>query len=233
MATASDFIKGALRLLGVVSSGGSPTSAETADGLLVLNEFIDSLSGSRLILHSTQTQTFTWTAGNASRTLGPAGNFVGTRPIQIDPATYVVDTTNNITIPIDFISADRYGAIQDKALSTNYPNCVWVNMTMPEITLTVYPVPTVDLQWNFVSPIPLTQPALSSTTITVPPIYARFFRYNLAVCLSSEFGIEAPPTVQRIAASTSRAIKRMNKLNLESVPNVPTDGRRADIIAGY
>lgn len=233
MATASDYITGALRLLGIVHSGGSPTSAETADGLLVLNEFIDSLSGSRLILHSTQTQTFTWTAGNASRTLGATGNFVGTRPIQIDPSTYVVDTTNNITIPIEFIDENRYGAIQDKSLATNYPNCVWVNMTMPNITLTVYPVPTVDLQWNFVSPVPLTQPALSSTTITVPPIYARFFRYNLAVCLSSEFGIEAPPTVQRIAASTSRAIKRMNKLDLECIPNVPTDGRRADIIAGY
>lgn len=233
MTTAADYIKGALRLLGIVNSGGSPTSAETADGLLVLNEFIDSLSGSPLILHSTQTQTFTWTAGNASRTLGPTGNFVGTRPISIDPSTYVVDTANNLTIPIEFIDENRYAAIQDKTLSTNYPNVLWVNMTMPDITLTVYPVPTVNLQWNFVSLVPLTQPALSSTTIVVPPAYQRFFRFNLAVHFAPEFGIEAPPTVQRIAAASSRAIKRMNKRDMESMPNVPTEGRKSDIIAGY
>lgn len=233
MATASDYITGALRLIGIVNSGGSPTSAETADGLLVLNELIDSMGTSRLLLHSTQTQTFTWGSGNASRTLGASGDFSGTRPIAIDKSTYYTDPASGLTYNPTFISEEEYNAHPLKTQTSPYPTELWVNMTYPNVTLTVYPVPTMDLSWKIVSVVEMTQPALSGTTIAVPPGYKKFLRYNLAVMLAAEFGMEAPPTVQRIAASSSRAIKRLNKPDMKMMPSVPVSGVKADIYAGY
>ena len=56
----------------------------------------------------------------------------------------------------------------------------------------------------------LAQSALLSTTLAFPPGYLRAFRYNLACELAAEFGVEPPPTVQRISMTAKRDIKRIN-----------------------
>jgi hypothetical protein len=56
----------------------------------------------------------------------------------------------------------------------------------------------------------LTQPADLATDIVVPPGYLRAFRYNLAVEIAAEFGVEPPPTVARIANASKRSLKSQN-----------------------
>ena len=89
--TAGDQINRALRLLGVLAEGETPSAATSQDALMALNQMIESWNTERLSVFVTQDQTFLWPAGFISRTLGPSGDFVGLRPILIDDATYYRD----------------------------------------------------------------------------------------------------------------------------------------------
>jgi hypothetical protein len=53
----------------------------------------------------------------------------------------------------------------------------------------------------------------------VPPGYLRAFRFNLAVEIAAEFGIEPPPNVARIAMAAKRTLKRIN--NPEDIMSLP------------
>lgn len=210
MATAGDQITGALRLIGMLAEGET-ASAETAnDALTALNQMLDSWSTERLSIYSTQDQVFTWPASTAEQTLGPSGDFVGLRPVLLDDSTYFKDPTNGISYAIKIVTQQQYNGIAVKTVTSTYPQVIWINMEMPDIRMVVYPVPTRALEWHFVSVEELTQPALLATELIVPPGYLRAFRFNLAVEIAAEFGIEPPRTVARIAMASKRNIKRIN-----------------------
>ncbi len=212
MATANDIINGALRLIGVLAEGETPSPETSNDSLTALNEMIESWSTERLAVYCTQDQVFTWPANTASRTLGPSGNFVGTRPILLDPATYFV-TTGGLSFPIQFINQMQYDGIALKTQTSTYPQVMFVNMTHPDIEMTVYPIATEALIWHFVSVQELAAPATLATTLAFPPGYKRAFRYNLACELAPEFGATPSTEVSRIAMYAKRNLKRINNPN--------------------
>lgn len=205
-----DQINGALRLLGVLAEGETP-SAETAnDALMALQQMIDSWNTERLAVFSTQDQVFTWPSGQRSRTLGPSGDFQGNRPILVDDATYFRDPQTNVSYGIKIINQQQYDGIAVKTVTSTYPQVIWVNMEYPNIDMYVYPVPLRALEWHFISVSELTKPANLGTNLVFPPGYLRAFRYNLACELAPEFGIEPSPQVQRIAMYSKRNLKRIN-----------------------
>jgi len=208
--TAGDQINGALRLLGVLAEGETPSAATSQDALTALNQMIDSWNTERLAVFSTQDQVFSWAPGLISRTLGPTGNFVGNRPILLDDSTYFKDPASGISYGIKIINQQQYDGIAVKTVTSTYPQVIWLNMSYPDIEMYVYPVPTKVLEWHFISVEELTQPALLSTVLAFPPGYLRAFRYNLACEFAPEFGIEPPPTVSRIAMASKRNLKRIN-----------------------
>ena len=90
-ATAGEIIKGALRLIGQLAEGEEPSAETMQDSITAINQMIQSWDIERLSVFSTQDQVFTWPANIASRTIGPTGDFVGNRPIEVDDATYFKD----------------------------------------------------------------------------------------------------------------------------------------------
>ena len=208
--TAGDQINGALRLLGVLAEGETPSAATSQDALNALNQMIDSWNTERLAVFSTQDQVFSWLPGFISRTLGPTGDFVGNRPILLDDSTYFKDPASGISYGIKIINQQQYDGIAVKTVTSTYPQVIWINMSYPDIEMYVYPVPTKTLEWHFVSVEELTQPALLSTALSFPPGYLRAFRYNLACEFAPEFGVEPSPTVTRIAMASKRNLKRIN-----------------------
>jgi len=217
--TAGDQINGALRLLGVLAEGETPSAATSQDALTALNQMIDSWNTERLATYSTQDQVFSWAPGLISRTLGPSGNFVGNRPILLDDSTYFRDPASGISYGIKIINQQQYDGIAVKTVTSTYPQVIWLNMNYPDIEMYVYPVPTKTLEWHFISVDELTQPALLSTPLAFPPGYLRAFRYNLACEFAPEFGIEPPPTVSRIAMASKRNLKRIN--NPDDIMSLP------------
>jgi hypothetical protein len=87
MTTANEQINGALRLLGVLAEGETPSASTSQDALATLNQMIDSWNTERLSVFSTQDQVKTWLPNQISNTLGPTGTLVGQRPILIDDST--------------------------------------------------------------------------------------------------------------------------------------------------
>jgi hypothetical protein len=217
--SANDQINRALRLLGVLAEGETPSAAVSQDALMALNQMIDSWNTERLAVFSTQDQVYLWPTSTIKRTLGPTGDFVGNRPVLIDDATYFRDPSTNVSFGIKLINQQQYDGIAVKTVTSTYPQVLWVNMTYPDIEMYIYPMPTRLLEWHFVSVEELTQPANLSTQILFPPGYLRAFTYNLACEIAPEFGVEPSPQVQRIAMYSKRDLKRIN--NPDDIMSMP------------
>ena len=232
--TANDQINGALRLIGMLAEGETPSAATSQDALSAMNQMIDSWSTERLSVFSTQDQTFLWSPGAIHRTLGPSGDFVGNRPILLDDSTYFLDPSNGISFGIKIINQQQYDGIAVKTVTSTYPQVMWINMDYPNIDMYVYPVPTKVLEWHFISVTELDQPASLSTTLAFPPGYLRAFKYNLACEIAAEFGIEPSPQVLRIAMASKRTLKRINNPDdIMSLPySIVATRQRFNIFAG-
>jgi hypothetical protein len=221
--TANDQINRALRLLGILAEGETPSAETSQDALVALNQMIDSWNTERLSVFNTIDQVFTWPAGEIQRHLGPngasLGGFDGIRPILLDDATYYRDPGTNVSFGIKFINQQQYDGIAVKTVTSTYPQVMWINMEYPSIQMTVYPKPTRDLEWHFISVQELDQPATLATEILFPPGYLRAFTYNLAMEFAPEFGVEPSPQVQRIAMTSKRNLKRIN--NPDDIMSMP------------
>jgi hypothetical protein len=208
--TAGDQINRALRLLGVLAEGETPSASMSQDALMALNQMIDSWNTERLSVFNTIDQTFLWPAGEIQRHLGPTGEFVGVRPVLLDDATYYRDPGTNVSFGIKFINQQQYDGIAVKTVTSTYPQVMWINMEYPNIQMTVYPKPTRELEWHFISVQELDQPATLDTQLAFPPGYLRAFTYNLAMEIAPEFGVEPSQQVTRIAMTSKRNLKRIN-----------------------
>jgi len=234
MATAGDQINGALRLLGILAEGETPSAETSQDALTALNQMVDSWNTERLAVYSTQDQVFSWPPNILSRTLGPTGDFVGNRPILMDDATYFKDPSNGISFGIKLINQQQYDGIAVKTVTSTYPQVMWINMNYPNIEMYVYPKPTKILEWHFISVDELTQPATLATELYFPPGYLRAFKYNLACEIAPEFGVEPSPQVSRIAMASKRNLKRINNPgDIMSLPySIVGTRQRYNIFAG-
>jgi len=234
MTTAGDQINGALRLLGVLAEGETPSAATSQDALFALNQMIDFWGTEKLSTFTTQEQVFSWLPGFVSRTLGPSGDFVGDRPVLMDDATYFVDASTGISYGIKLINQQQYDGIAVKNVTSTFPQVMWINTNYPNIDMHVYPVPTKVLEWHFISAAQLTQPATIATPLYFPPGYLRAFRYNLACELAPEFGVDPSATVSRIAMYSKRNLKRIN--NPDDIMSIPyaivSTRQRFNIFAG-
>ena len=219
MATAGDIINGSLRLIGQLAEGETPSSETAQDALNALNQMIDSWNTERLAVFSTIDQIETWPPGSRSRTFGPTGDIVGSRPVMIDDSTYFRDPASGISYGLKLINQQQYNGIAVKTVTSTYPQVMFVNNTYPDITMTVYPKPTRLLEWHFVSVQQLDKPATLNTTLSFPPGYLRAFKYNLAMEIANEFGVEPMPQVVRIAMTSKRNLKRIN--NPDDVMSMP------------
>lgn len=224
MTTAADQIKGGLRLIGQLAQGEEPDADTYADALTALNQMLDSWSTERLSIFCLQTQTFTWPSNTRVRTVGPTGQLVGLRPVLVDPSTFY--TFGNLRYNLAQVNVDQYNSIALIAATSTMPQVMYANMTMPDATLSLWPIPTSSIELSLVSVQELSQPATLTTELVVPPGYLKAYRYALAVEIATEFGIEPPPTVKRQADLSKRTIKRINNPDLQMGMPYSLVGRR-------
>ena len=232
--TAGDQINGALRLIGMLAEAEVPSAATSQDALSAMNQMIDSWSTERLSVFATQDQIYSWLPNLKTQTLGPSGDFIGNRPFDVDDSTYFRDPANGISFGIKIINQQQYNGIAVKTVTSTYPQVMWINYDYPNISMTVYPVPTKVLEFHIVSVTELIEPATLSTVMAFPPGYLRAFRYNLACEFAAEFGVEPPPTVARIAMASKRNLKRINNPgDIMSMPySIVATRQRFNIFAG-
>lgn len=207
MATAATIINRALRLLGRIGAGASGTTDEIADGLIALNAMIGAWRNDRLMCYAILDQSVTLASGNSTRTIGPTGSTVTTRPVHIESAYVVV---SNASYDVKVLTFEEYAAIPDKTATSEWPTKIYYAPDMPDGTIYNYPVPSGSSALHLLIWTVLAELASSSTTVSLPPGYEDALAFNLAIRIAPEYEREPSQTVIQMARETKAAIKRVN-----------------------
>jgi hypothetical protein len=209
--TFQEIINGALRSLGVIASGESPATEESADALTALNDMIASWSAIGLPIYFVSKDTVALT-GAASYTLP-------TRPTRIKSAAVLATNGTNMSVPV--VAAEDWAGVPDKTRTGIFAEALYCDFAYPTPSVYLTPKPTTGtLELYCYHPLPSTN-ALTDT-VTLPPGYQRALRFNLAVDLAGEYGRTASPELLSAAGESKAAITGLNALVLgEQTPAAP------------
>lgn len=220
MAAAIDIIKRAMRLSRVYDIGEEPSSDEAQDCFDALNAMLDSWSTERLMVYVNTTVDVSFGVGVSSKTVGPSGDVIAARPVQVTDATYI--TCNAVDYPIRLITQDEYNDLPLKTIQ-GVPTFLYVDTSMPNVTLKLFPVPSQDVTLHLVSQNTLTEFPDLTTDVAFPPGYEKALSYSLAQEIAPEFGVQLDPQVVKTAYTARKKIKRINTV-------VPVLDSPADIV---
>ena len=213
---ARDVVTRALQLIGVLDATEVGDAADLMTSLGTLNDMLDTWSTERLTILASTLEQFALTAGDGIYTVGPAGDMVTAVPVEVLDQSFV--TINGVDYPLQIITEQQYNSIGVK-YSQGIPTALFYRPGASLGTLTLWRVPSVAATLSLASWKPLTGFADLDTDYTFAPGYKRAMQYNLAVELCLVFARPVDPDIRRIAASSMRALKRMNAV----VPRLSID----------
>lgn len=228
MTAALDIITGAAKLIGVAYKSEALSADEAADGLVSLNDMLGEWSNDSLLIYSPTLEVFSLVSGTASYTIGSGQTFNTTRPITIKNAFVRL---SSVDYPLTIISTVEYNAIPVKATS-GPPEYLVYNNAYPAGTIKLYPTPTGGSLY-IESNKPFTSFAALTTTVDLPPGWNKALRYNLALEMAPEYGVE-PAALAIIVEQAKRskgALKRSTSANIP-MPLLSEFGGFVSILSG-
>lgn len=232
MSSAQTIIDRALRLIGAIASGESPTTAESNDGLTALNAMISSWQTEKLNVFAYVDTSFNLAAADNSYTVGPAGNFALTpRPQKIEQ---VFVTANGINYEVELIDYEKWNRIPDQTSDSDIPVYAYYEPTLTTGTLKLWPVPNTVYALHIITWTSLAELAAVGTSVSLPQGYERALAYNLAIELAPEYGSEPSQSVVAVAMDSKASIKRANQRPMLATPDLwgAVSGQRSNIYAG-
>jgi len=217
MASALDIFKDALGLTNAIGVGQELTDDEAQMCLRAANRMLDNWSTQGLAVYGLAEQTFNTVTSQATYTIGPAGNWVTTRPIRIDDTAYT--TYQSVSFPMSSMTQEEYDLIEYKTQPGVYATRYLFINDNPSGSITLWPVPNGVVQVTFSIDRVLTRLATLATTFTFPPGYEQAFVYNLAVVLGPQFGVQVSnyPDIKDIAMRSLGDIKKANSSQRQRV----------------
>jgi hypothetical protein len=229
MATASTICQDALKEIGVLAEGDTPTATMIDDAFRALNRLMELYSndGTFAYFASTVSQSLT---GQASFTVGPTGDNIDDRPIKIDTATVDRD---GITYPVTVIDNQKWDSIIYKANSGANTAYVYYEALMPNGVVHVWPVCTgVTLNIRVLNQV--VSFATTATTLTMPPGYEELLIKSLAVNIAPQYpACTLSPLTVKAATSAYKKISKINNV----IPTMAIDGnltnKRGGSLAGF
>lgn len=197
--TAQTLIKAALRSIGAIGTGRTPSAAELQDGLEAMQIMFRSWSARNIRLYYSVTDTVTMD-GSESYTIGSGGDVNTTRPSKITGARL----SDSI---ITLIGEKRYRelAAGGSGGETAY---LWYNPDYPLGLLYFWPRNNGTAYIDSLKP--LSDPALITSDVEFPPEYDEAIKYSLAVRMAPEYEKEASQTVKDLAISSLKTLEMKN-----------------------
>ena len=203
--TARATIQGALKLIGVLDPSETMQSADSDDGLTMLNNMVDSWNLERLNIY-TITEVVASFSG-AFATIGPAMTIATPRPVRLETASYRI---GGIDYNLQIVNYAEYDSISMKALASAYPEVMYYDANSPTGLVYVYPVPPASTQYRIQVQSQLVAFADLDTLYNLPQGYAKALMYALAIELAPLYQKEASTTVARVYVNAMRTLKRAN-----------------------
>lgn len=190
--TGLQLITGALITLEALDPTETPDATEAANALARLNDWIDAMATQDLLLYYLLRTVVPLTSGTASYTIGVGGVINVPRPVDIDHAALILDTSASPVqeIPIPVYTDQQWQGIGIKNLAGPYAGGIYFDHNWTTGLAKIFPLPIPNV--NSTSLVIYTPAALIEMTlagdVTFPPGYRRFLRYGLARELAPEFG---------------------------------------------
>lgn len=211
--TVSTLVQDAMFAAGVLGQDGTTQPEGDADQQLVLrflNRMIDAWSTETMMVYTTLQETLNLVANTAtySTSLFVSGNG---RPVAVQ-GLFV--RYAGVDYPIDMIDKSTYDSIGIKTVAA-IPQYCYYDPSMPQGTLSLYPVPYATMVAYVDCMRPLTGALTLASTVSLPPGYDSALVDCLAEVICRPFGMPVTPDIARAAKEARARIKRRNIVYVE------------------
>lgn len=204
--TPRKLIRGALLAGQCLDQNEDIDNEQMNDALDLLNEMLNDWSAQRILNHLVTQESFSLSSGTASYAIGDGAIWDTDRPHDIVSGFIREGSTD---YPLDAMTRDDYNETWNKSSGARptrfyyqptYPNgTVWFDHA-PTMSLTAY----LDLQKPVASITGL------DTALSLPTEYYKAIRYNLAVLLCPEYGMDPSETVIINAGQSLDTLRALN-----------------------
>lgn len=212
MAVQDQIIYPALKKIGVLAEGETPSATMENDALSALNGMIDSFSTEELFIFSILRELFTLNQGQQTYQMGSgAPDFNTVRPQRIMNAQIQLIGSNPVAeMPMTILNQAEYAAIIVKTITSTVPLYLYNDDAYPYANINFWPVPQATLTVVLNSWKPVSDFALITSAVSFPPGYLECLIYNLAIRLAPDYGATLRDDVIALAVASKENIKRMN-----------------------
>lgn len=191
-------ITGALRKLGVLPSGGTPTSAQISDASDALNAIVKAFQADGMPLWKINSTAFTVTSGTSTYVIGPSLTVNAPKPLRVIHAFYTVSGS----VPVSMNVYNRYDFFElpISTTITGVPVNLYYQPLRTSGSIKLWPTPsdsTTVITIHYQSPYEDMDAATDD--FDFPSEWIMALIYNVAWALSPEFGV--PPTDRKILQS--------------------------------
>lgn len=192
--TRDDIIKRALRLVGALAQGETPTTDQVTEAAFALNGLVKAWQADGMPLWAIKTTNIPLAAGTSVYEIGVGKTVNVAKPLKVIQA-WNHNTTSNIDIPIRIITRQEYNILGNKTSSGN-PIQVFYDPQTSSGFLSVFPVPsTVEQSANTISIVyqrPFEDFDVSTDIPDFPQEWYDAVTYGLACRLAPEYGVPIP-----------------------------------------
>jgi hypothetical protein len=192
--TRAQVISGALRKLGVLASGASPSTAQTNDATEALNALVKAFHADGMPLWAITNHTFTVTSGTSSYAIGTGLTLNVTPPLKVLQARYKLSggdfTPMNVYNQYDF---NNLPDVNSEGVPINLYYKYGVTNGVDTGTIKLWPIPNDSTtQIDIVYQRPFMDMDATDNQFDFPSYWMQALIYNLAWALAPEYG--TPPT---------------------------------------
>lgn len=192
--TRDDIIKRALRLLGVLAQGETPTADQVSEAAVALNGLVKAWQADGMPLWAIRSYNVPLTATVASYRIGVGQAIPTPRPLKITQA-FNHNTSSNVDVPMRVLTRQEYNMLGNKTSAGN-PIQVFYDPQRDYGDLYVFPVPTATEAASNVITITYQRPFEDFNASTDAPDFPQEWydavTYGLATRLAPEYGISTP-----------------------------------------
>jgi len=185
-----EVIKGALRILGVISQGETPDAAQISDGAEALNVLIKAYESEGMPVWAIKTQTITPVASSNPIVIGTSQVVNIPKPERIYQAFYTT-TATNISINMSHLSQEQYWSLSNRSQEGTPTQYYWDDKNTSG-NLYLYLVPDANFASSntitIVYQAPFADFDASTDVPDFPQYWLRALKYGLADEISMEYG---------------------------------------------
>jgi len=190
--TRDAIITRALRILGVIAQGESPTATMLTEGGEALNDLVKAWEADGMPLWAIRTYNMPMVAGQAEYVFGPTSPIATDKPLRMQAGYYHTAQTN-IDIPMVVLTRDEYMRLGNKTAS-GQPVQFWYNPELTTGTLSVFPVPnaTAASAGNYLKLVyqrPFEDMNAATDSPDFPQEWFQAVKFGLAEVLAPEYGL--------------------------------------------